>query len=81
VESYAIEAIRTDAGARPNPGSIEPQDPGLYLQGILGEAFESRPSLGLGVDIRLESKAVSGFALVHAEQLLHLAAFKTRRHF
>jgi hypothetical protein len=48
-----------------------------FLGGILGCDFESRPSVGLGIDVRLESIVTTGFALVHEGQFLHLSAFSS----
>jgi hypothetical protein len=37
--------------------------------------IESRPSVGLGTDLRLESRKLTGFALALEDHLLHLAVF------
>jgi hypothetical protein len=37
--------------------------------------IESRPSVGLGMDLRLESKKMTGFALSQEDKILHLAVF------
>ena len=37
--------------------------------------LESRPSVGLGTDFRLESRNLNGFALVHEDRILHLSVF------
>ena len=39
---------------------------------------ESRPSVGLGMDLRLESEKLVGFALVHEGQMVHLCIFQNR---
>lgn len=78
VESYALEAI--NAGEKNFP--VEPdlaQTVAEFTRGILAGEFETRPSVGLGTDVRLESKSLTGFALVHEEQLLHLSAFDRSR--
>ena len=36
-------------------------------------SVESRPSVGLGTDIRLESEDITGFALALDDQILHHA--------
>jgi hypothetical protein len=37
--------------------------------------IESRPSVGLGMDMRLASRKITGFALSQEDQILHLAVF------
>jgi hypothetical protein len=37
--------------------------------------IESRPSVGLGMDMRLASRKLTGFALSQEDQILHLAVF------
>jgi hypothetical protein len=37
--------------------------------------IETRPSVGLGLDLRLESRKLNGFALAFEDQILHLAIF------
>ena len=76
VESYALEAINT--GAEDFTASPVSHERVLcFLGGILGCGFESRPSVGLGIDVRLESIVTTGFALVHEGQFLHLSAFSS----
>ena len=36
---------------------------------------ESRPSVGLGMDLRLESEKLVGFALEHENKVVHLCLF------
>jgi hypothetical protein len=76
VESYALAAINT----REEDFAIdsEPHEKALYFSmGILACSIESRPSIGLGTDLRLESALTTGFALVHERQILHLSAFNS----
>jgi hypothetical protein len=76
VESYALEAINT--GAEDFTASPVSHERVLcFLGGILGCDFESRPSVGLGIDVRLESIVTTGFVLVHEGQFLHLSAFSS----
>jgi hypothetical protein len=74
LESYAMDAVdrfekETDAGA----GKKE-------ALGVLAAASaanaESRPSVGLGMDLRLESEKLVGFALIHEGQMVHLCIFQ-----
>jgi hypothetical protein len=37
---------------------------------------ESRPSVGLGIDLRFESEKLVGFALVHEGQMVHICIFQ-----
>lgn len=78
VESYALEAITT--GVEEFATASDPREMVLYfLAGILACSFESRPAVGLGTDLRLESCLTTGFALVHERQILHLSAFNSWR--
>jgi hypothetical protein len=45
------------------------------MQKALGAETESRPSVGLGTDFRMESKKITGFALALDEKILHLSLF------
>jgi hypothetical protein len=36
---------------------------------------ESRPSVGLGIDLRLESEKLAGFALEHEDRVVHICLF------
>ena len=36
---------------------------------------ESRPSVGLGMDLRLESEKLVGFALEHEDRVVHICLF------
>jgi hypothetical protein len=73
LESYALDAI----------DQYNPQKEVKVLKcqatDLIKEAqsapIESRPSVGLGMDLRLESRKLSGFALALEDQILHLAVF------
>jgi hypothetical protein len=73
LESYAMDAVdrferETDAGV----GKME-------ALGVLAAASaakaESRPSVGIGMDLRLESERLVGFALEHEGQIVHICLF------
>jgi hypothetical protein len=73
LESYALDAI----------DQYNPQKEVKVLKSqvtdLIKEAqsarMESRPSVGLGMDLRLESRKLTGFALSQQDQILHLAVF------
>ena len=46
-----------------------------FQKAALSADAESRPSVGLGTDFRLESRKVTGFALALDDHLLHLSIF------
>jgi hypothetical protein len=46
-----------------------------FLKSTQSTQVESRPSVGLGTDLRLESRKLTGFALSQEDQILHLAVF------
>jgi len=78
VESYALDALdRKDAGASDDPETAKAA--GRFVRGAAACRLESRPSVGLGTDCRLESAEATGFALVHEGQLLHMSLFTKRR--
>lgn len=46
-----------------------------FQKSALSARAETRPSVGLGTDFRLESRRITGFALGLDDQLLHLSIF------
>jgi hypothetical protein len=78
VESYALAAINT----REEDFAIDSDSHEkalCFFAAIRACGIESRPSIGLGTDLRLESCLTTGFALVHERQILHLSAFNSWR--
>jgi hypothetical protein len=74
VESYALDALEAaKKGSEPKTDSRIAVEG--FLKGVRECRVESRPSVGVGTDCRLESNGVFGFALVHEGQLLHLSVF------
>lgn len=76
VESYALDAIdwaETEGASKTLRSKVT-----KFLQATSTAPVESRPSVGLGTDCRLESKEVNGFALIHDGQILHLSVFARR---
>ena len=78
VESYAVDALdRKETGG---PGEAETAKVAAgFVGGAAACRLESRPSVGLGTDCRLESGGATGFALVHEGQLLHMSLFAKQR--
>ncbi len=76
VRSYAIDAV-----SRRLPES--PLDPGK-LDGLFSALLESDVSnyrsVGLGEDLRLEGRDLTGSALLWDKDLVHLAAYPSQRH-
>jgi len=73
VESYALDALDSVApkkGAEIDAGSVK-----AFLRSPAASRVAPHPSVGLGTDCRLESENTTGFALVHADQILHLSLF------
>ena len=76
VRSYALDAIGA-AEARSAPCSIEEVQ--LLLLTLREAKTAIYPSVGEGVDLRLESPAVDGGALVAHERIVHLVAFAVQK--
>jgi hypothetical protein len=73
VESYALDAIdwsETDVASKTLRSKVT-----RFLRAAGVATLESRPSVGLGTDFRLESRNLNGFALVHEDRILHLSVF------
>jgi len=46
-----------------------------FLWAASNATVESHRSVGLGIDIRPESRSLTGFALAHEEEIVHLSVF------
>ena len=46
-----------------------------FQKSALSASAETRPSVGLGTDFRLESRKIAGFALALDDQILHMSIF------
>jgi hypothetical protein len=73
LESYAMDAVdcfekETDVGAGKKAASD-------VLAGASAAKAESRPSVGLGMDLRFESEKLVGFALEHEGRVVHICLF------
>jgi len=76
VESYALDAI--DWQEEEKSGKALKSDVTKFLWAASASSVESRPSVGLGIDYRLESYNLTGFALAHEDQVLHFSVFARR---
>jgi len=76
VESYALDAIDWQEQGR--SGKALKSEVTKFLGAASAASVESRPSVGLGVDYRLESYILTGFALAHEDQVLHFSVFARR---
>jgi hypothetical protein len=72
-ESYALDAI--DMSEKEKKYKVHKRDAEELLKTAAGGRIESHASVGLGTDCRLESKSLTGFALAHENQILHLSVF------
>ena len=73
LESYAMDAIdRFEKGIDVGVGKKEASD---VLAAASAARAECRPSVGLGMDLRLESEKLVGFALEHENRVIHLCLF------
>jgi len=72
-ESYALDAI--DMVDTEKKYKTSKKDAKTLLKTAANSRVESHASVGLGTDCRLESKTLTGFALAHKEQILHMSVF------
>jgi hypothetical protein len=72
VTSYALDALETaDRGEKVNSSQAVRQ----FCKEVQKARVQTRPSVDLGTDIRLENERVIGSALGHEDQILHLSVF------
>ena len=74
LESYALDAI--DWYDPHQEQKALKSEVTKFQKAVLASHVKSGLSVGLGVDFRLESKKVTGFALALADQVLHISIFK-----
>jgi hypothetical protein len=73
IQSYALDAIdylEPDKEIKVSKTGVSD-----LIRSAQSAVPESRPSVGLGTDLRLESRKLTGFALALEDQILHLALF------
>jgi len=74
LESYALDAI--DWYDPKQESKALKSEVTKFQKAVLASHVESGSSVGLGIDFRLESKKVTGFALALDGQVLHISIFK-----
>jgi len=73
VQSYALDAIDWIDG---NKGEeLSGDDVANFKKGIFSCKMETRDSVGLGTDCRLESDKLTGFALALDGKIVHMSVF------
>ncbi len=76
VRSYGIDAIElgtergTKSTAAPDAGAV-----GAFLEKLAKGKIEEHPAVGLGTDIRIETRGIIAGGLVAESSLLHIAVF------
>jgi len=73
VQSYALDAIdflEPDKEIKVSKTGVSD-----LIQSARSAGLESRPSVGLGTDLRLDSRKITGFALALDGQVVHLSVF------
>jgi hypothetical protein len=73
IESYALDAI--DWSEQESSGKTLRSNVTKFLWATKNATVEYHRPVGLGTDIRLESRTLTGFALAHEENILHLSVF------
>jgi len=73
LQSYALDAI--DWYDPDKEHKALKSEVTKFQKSALSADAESRPSVGLGTDFRLESRKITGFALALEDQLLHVSVF------
>ena len=74
VGSYALDVLaRYDDHARDN--ALKSQVT-RFIRSAKSASAEEHPSVGLGIDCRLESRSIIGFALVLDDKVVHISIFK-----
>jgi hypothetical protein len=73
IESYALDAI--DWSNQEGSGKTLKSKVTKFLWAANNATVECHRAVGLGTDMRLESRTITGFALAHEEKILHLSVF------
>ena len=74
MRSYALNAL---ANQVIKPREADDAEASQLLDSILELEAQSFPAIGLGEDLRIESKEITGGALAYDGRVVHLAAFNT----
>ena len=73
LQSYALDAI--DWSEPEKEHKALKSEVTKFLKASALAQIESHTSVGLGIDCRLESEKIAGFALVHRNTIIHLSVF------
>ena len=73
IESYALDAV--DWSERESSGKTLKSKVTKFLWAASNATVECHRPVGLGTDMRLESRTLTGFALAHEGKILHLSVF------
>jgi len=75
VRSYALDAMETaTAAVRRSTGHVSIEG---ILEGIAKATIFTQPAVGLGLDVRISGKRMSGGALWGADRYIHICTFST----
>ena len=74
LQSYALDAIDWFDPEKENK-YLKSKVTG-FVKSSLSATLDPHPSVGIGTDIRMESKKIAGFALVLDNKVLHVSLFK-----
>lgn len=70
LRGYALDALEVESKQAPTPAPAH-----RLIAGVIVAEARDYPAVGLGRDVRIDSPAVAGAALVAGAAVLHLAAF------
>jgi hypothetical protein len=73
VESYALDAI--DWFDSEKEEKTVKSEVTKFIETSRAAEVESHPAVGMGVDLRMNSKNITGFALSYDDRILHLSIF------
>jgi len=74
VKSYVLDALDWIDASKDN--TVPPEKARRFINSAANSKGESHPSIGIGETVAIESRSVSGAALVEGEKVIHLSAFK-----
>ncbi len=77
VKSYALDAL--DCMDSPKDISVSPDKVRRFIKSTANGKAENHPAIGLGETLTVESRIVSGAALVENDRVIHLSAFRKKQ--
>lgn len=83
IRSYALDAIAHRSSRRSHAGTAASRKPlevevVELLDQLSSAEAESFPAVGVGTDVRIDSRELAGAALVRDDAVVHLSAFRKR---